>query len=258
MRTPVVSLQPHVSVGEAAERMMKAGVHAVAIVDDAERVIGILTTSDVIQGLLHGPPRRGAGRRGTARRKPSDGGYEQAHGASIARSRRPTSIAPRCATAEVLHVEERDPRHLGKTLLYLDQRRDLPREGARTCGPVPALGPGSAGARAAAQGDTRGQARRGARDGQGARAVSARVTAAARGSPRDASPGRSPASRRVRPRRPRRRSGARCGPLPRSGSTSSRSGSCPAHSTTVSTSSSIGFSCASPKLKCRPRESMRS
>ena len=60
MRTPVVSLKPHVSVGEAAERMMGAGVHAVAVVDDAEHVIGILTTSDVIQGLLHGPPRRGA------------------------------------------------------------------------------------------------------------------------------------------------------------------------------------------------------
>ena len=123
MRTPVVCLKPHVSVGEAAERMMKAGVHAVAIVDDAERVIGILTTSDVIQGLLHGPPRRGAESEARSA-QPSDGGYGQA--AWRVYRQKPTADEYHTAmrTAEVLHVEERDPRHLGKTLLYLDQRRD--------------------------------------------------------------------------------------------------------------------------------------
>ena len=122
MRTPVVSLQPHVSVGEAAERMMAAGVHAVAIVDDAERVIGILTTSDVIQGLLHGPPRRGAQPEArSGQPSASDTGKHQA-----AYRQKPSADEYHTAlrTAEVLHVEERDPRHLGKALLYLDQRRD--------------------------------------------------------------------------------------------------------------------------------------
>jgi hypothetical protein len=105
MHSPVLSLQPHASIAHAAERMIEAGVHAVAIVDEQGRVIGILTTSDVIQSLLHGPPRKGT----LAAARPSPQGTGD--------------IALR--TAEVLHVEERDPRHLGKTLLYLDQRRDL-------------------------------------------------------------------------------------------------------------------------------------
>jgi len=123
MRTPVVSLQPHVSVGEAAERMMEAGVHAVAIVDGTERVIGILTTSDVIQGLLHGPPRRGGAEPESRSGQPfaSDSGKHRA-----VYRQKPSADEYHTATrtAEVLHVEERDPRHLGKALLYLDQRRD--------------------------------------------------------------------------------------------------------------------------------------
>ena len=122
MRTPVVSLQPHVSVGEAAERMMEAGVHAVAIVDAAERVIGILTTSDVIQGLLHGPPRRGTeSEQGSAQPSTADTGK---HGAVYRQKPSADEYHTAMRTAEVLHVEERDPRHLGKTMLYLDQRRD--------------------------------------------------------------------------------------------------------------------------------------
>ncbi len=59
MHTPVLSLRPHASIGEAAERMTEAGVHAAPVVDDADRVTGIVTTSDVIRSLLHGPPRQG-------------------------------------------------------------------------------------------------------------------------------------------------------------------------------------------------------
>jgi len=121
MRSPVLCLEPHVGVGEAAERMMKAGVHAVAVIDDAERVIGILTTTDVIQALLHGPPRRG-----------TDGEVEpgQSRISDTSRNTRvyrqkPTDNEYHVAlrAAEELHVEERDTRYLGKTLLYLDQRR---------------------------------------------------------------------------------------------------------------------------------------
>jgi CBS domain-containing membrane protein len=121
MRSPVLCLRPHVGVGEAAERMIKAGVHAVAVVDDAERVIGILTTSDVIQGLLHGPPRKG---------QDGGAGAEQSPTSDTSRNMRvyrqkPAADEYRTAmrAAEALHVEERDTRYLGKTLLYLDQRR---------------------------------------------------------------------------------------------------------------------------------------
>lgn len=120
MHQPVTSVPQGATVAEAAERMIEAGVHAVPVVDDFEHVLGIVTTSDVIRSLLHGPPRRGAGppprtllqavavearRDDTYHRKPTD-------------AERATALH----AAVVMHVEERDPQHLGKALLYLEQR----------------------------------------------------------------------------------------------------------------------------------------
>jgi CBS domain-containing protein len=121
MQQPVVSLKATASVSVAAEIMIDAGVHAAPVVDDGDHVIGIVTTSDVIRSLLHGAPRRGPDPATTAprqvpvedeqdrvvyRRKPTDDEYETA-----------------LRTATTLHVEARDPRYLGKAMLYLDQRR---------------------------------------------------------------------------------------------------------------------------------------
>jgi hypothetical protein len=120
MHTPVLSLKPHASIGEAAERMTEAGVHAVPVVDEADRVIGIVTTSDVIRSLLHGPPRTSTGvARGAQPPVPSAGDAEQVH-----YHQRPTAEehATAMRTAALLHDEARDPRFLGKTMLYLEQR----------------------------------------------------------------------------------------------------------------------------------------
>ena len=121
MHTPVISLAQHASIAEAAERMGEGGVHAVPVVDNADRVVGIVTTSDVIRGLLHGPPRKGpaAPPRVAQASAPSAGDVEQVH-----YHQRPTpeERATAISTAETLHVEARDPRFLGKTMLYLEQR----------------------------------------------------------------------------------------------------------------------------------------
>jgi CBS domain-containing protein len=120
MHTPVLSLQPNVTIGEAAARMTEAGVHAVPIVDEDQRVIGIVTTGDVIHSLLHGPPRKGAAASPRpAPPPPSAGDAEQVH-----YHQRPTAEerATAMRTAETLHVEARDPRYLGKTMLYFEQR----------------------------------------------------------------------------------------------------------------------------------------
>jgi len=120
MHTPVLSLTPQASIAEAAELMKDAGVHAVPVVNDAELVTGIVTTNDVIQGLLHGPPRVGiaalAGgiKHVTPARDPEQVHYHQRPDAE--------ELATAMATAELLHVEARDRRFLGKTLLYLEQR----------------------------------------------------------------------------------------------------------------------------------------
>jgi CBS domain-containing protein len=123
MHRPVVSLRASASLDEAAERMIEAGVHAVPVVDEADHVIGIVTTSDVIRSLLHGAPRKGAMPASPAiQLAPAGDAQDQ-----VVYRRKPTvdEYATALHTAEVLHVEARDPRHLGKSLLYLDQRRGL-------------------------------------------------------------------------------------------------------------------------------------
>lgn len=121
MRTPVISVLAATSVAEAAERMVGAGVHAVPVVDEDDRVLGLVTTTDVIRSLLHGVPRRGTvPPPRILQQPPTDDSYDEPQ-----YHRRPTDTEYRTAlrTVEELHVEERDPRYLGKSLLYLDQRR---------------------------------------------------------------------------------------------------------------------------------------
>jgi CBS domain-containing protein len=121
MQAPAQSLTPTVGIGEAAERMIEDGVHAVPIVDESDHVLGIVTTSDVMRCLLHGPPRRGMIPAAKPPSKPaSEEGEDETH-----YHLKPTGeeYATALSTAEMLHVEARDLRFLGKTLLYLDQRR---------------------------------------------------------------------------------------------------------------------------------------
>ena len=120
MRTPVIRVSSVTSVAEAAERMVGAGVHALPVVDEDDRLLGIVTTTDVIRSLLHGVPRRGMVPPRTLEQPPVDDPCEEPE-----YRLRPTDTEYRMAlrTAVELHVEERDPRYLGKTLLYLDQRR---------------------------------------------------------------------------------------------------------------------------------------
>lgn len=123
MQKPVMSLKPSASVAAAAEQMIEAGVHAVPVVDDGNHVIGIVSTSDVIRSLLHGPPRRGSMPASPAAHPlPAEDEHEH-----VAYRRKPTDdeYATALRTAEVLHVEAHDPRFLGKAMLYLDQRRGL-------------------------------------------------------------------------------------------------------------------------------------
>ncbi len=121
MRQPVVGLQSSVSLADAAERLIEQGVHAAPIVDEADRVLGIITTTDIMRSLLHGPPRKGElpATRGIQSPPTETASDPSQH------HRKPTDqeYATALRTAETLHVEARDPRHLGKSMLYLDERR---------------------------------------------------------------------------------------------------------------------------------------
>jgi CBS domain-containing protein len=107
MQQPVLSLEPSASMAEAAERMIEAGVHAAPVLDPAGHVLGIVTTSDVIRSLLHGPPRRGdVPVAPVTRPLPAEDAQER-----VVYRCRPTDeeYATALRTAEVLHVEARDP-----------------------------------------------------------------------------------------------------------------------------------------------------
>jgi CBS domain-containing protein len=121
MRAPVASRGPRASVAEVAAAIIDAGVHAMPIVDEDDRVLGLVSTTDLIRSLLRGPPRRGNGAlQHESESPPQD---EAPEGRSYHRRPTDAEFAIAMETAELLHVEARDPKFLGKTLLYLDQRR---------------------------------------------------------------------------------------------------------------------------------------
>jgi CBS domain-containing protein len=122
MRTPVTSRTPSASVDEVANLIMESGSHAITIVDEAEHVIGIVTTSDIIRALLHGPPRRGSLPPG---RTPSETPPEDEAMAERSFRLKPTTdqFVTALRAAESMYVEGHDPGFVGKALLYLEQRR---------------------------------------------------------------------------------------------------------------------------------------
>jgi CBS domain-containing protein len=123
MRAPVTTRSAAASLGEVCGLIIDAGIHALPIVDDDERVIGIVTTTDIIRSLLHGPPRRGpvpslAGN--VSETLPED---EAAGDRVYRRKPSPAQFEAALRAAESMHVAARDPDALAATLLYLNQRR---------------------------------------------------------------------------------------------------------------------------------------
>ncbi|HVN42390.1 MAG TPA: CBS domain-containing protein [Steroidobacteraceae bacterium] len=120
MRQPVATLKVSNSLAEATVKLTEGGVHALPIVDDREQVIGMVTTTDIIRSLMHGPPRKGDP---PAKSGPGEPPAETAT-ENVEYRQRPTDdeFLTALRTAETLHVEARDPRYLGKAMLYLNQR----------------------------------------------------------------------------------------------------------------------------------------
>jgi len=57
MRAPVVTVGEHESVQRAAELMAKHGIHSLPVMNRQDRMIGIVTTTDLMQGCLRSAPR---------------------------------------------------------------------------------------------------------------------------------------------------------------------------------------------------------
>jgi CBS domain-containing protein len=125
MHTPVVRVTASTTIAEAARTLIAAGVHALPVADAADRVVGIVSSTDFIHLLLRGPPRRGSvdavpRLKSMAATMTGDEALDEPAFHSKPADR---EFATALATAETLHVENRDPRFLGKTLLYLAKRR---------------------------------------------------------------------------------------------------------------------------------------
>lgn len=51
MTRDVLSVDPTASIGEAAEKMMDAGVGAVVVMEDSVRLVGIITERDILRAV---------------------------------------------------------------------------------------------------------------------------------------------------------------------------------------------------------------
>src|SRR5438445_13427813 len=51
MNTSVVTVDPTSSIGEAAEKMIEAGVGAVVVMEDLARIVGIVTERDLMRAV---------------------------------------------------------------------------------------------------------------------------------------------------------------------------------------------------------------
>jgi len=121
MRQPVEGVRASASLRDAAEYLIAGAVHAAPVLDETGHVLGIVTTTDIMRSLLHGPPRRSV--LSPSRMTPQTRTDEPREEPRYHRKPTDDEHATALRTAELLHVESRDPRHVGKALLYLDQRR---------------------------------------------------------------------------------------------------------------------------------------
>ncbi len=51
MNTSVLTVDPTASIGEAAEKMIEAGVGAVVVMEDMARIVGIVTERDLMRAV---------------------------------------------------------------------------------------------------------------------------------------------------------------------------------------------------------------
>ena len=60
MSKPAITVHPSATLLEAARTMAGNAVHALPVVDEAERLLGIITTTDVMHAALEAPAAKGA------------------------------------------------------------------------------------------------------------------------------------------------------------------------------------------------------
>lgn len=72
MSRPVIAAKLDDTIADAAARMASHGIHALAVVDDISHLVGIITTTDIMQALLHGMGRKRSSEPEEATHRPNE------------------------------------------------------------------------------------------------------------------------------------------------------------------------------------------
>jgi len=108
MRTPVITATPYDTIADAAERMSAKGIHALPVVNEVNHLIGIVTTTDVMQALLSGAESRPQlGRVDEVEIKPPTE-HRMAHALEAARSALQRGDDGHALSACLLYLHERN------------------------------------------------------------------------------------------------------------------------------------------------------
>jgi CBS domain-containing protein len=108
MRSPVFTAKPDDIIADAASRMVTNAVHALPVVDDDNHLLRIVTTTDIMQALLHGIGLKTTSEQNDANPKPTELVMRRAIEA---------------ANSATLH--KTDPNSIAVSMLYLNERNGL-------------------------------------------------------------------------------------------------------------------------------------
>jgi CBS domain-containing protein len=111
MRRPPISVQPEQSAEDAARLMVRHAIHALPVVNSQDKLLGIITTTDIMHAALSAAPRHGA-KQADAARDPS----------SIQLKPSPSAFDSALQAARAAAIAEHDPNGIAQALLYLHQR----------------------------------------------------------------------------------------------------------------------------------------
>jgi acetoin utilization protein AcuB len=110
MQHPVISVQPHQSTEDAARLMVTHAVHALPVVDIQDHLLGIITTTDMMQALLHGA-------------SPLEGHVDAVRAMkSIQAKLSADELDVSLEAAREAVLAEQDPNGIARALLYFQQR----------------------------------------------------------------------------------------------------------------------------------------
>ena len=106
MRWPVSTAKLDDTIADAASRMATSGIHSLPVIDEDNQLLGIVTTTDIMQALLRGIGLKPRAEQREARRRPT--GLEMRRAIQSAESMALNGTDPDGVAAAMLYLHERN------------------------------------------------------------------------------------------------------------------------------------------------------